>query len=247
MKTKNAKLSRAEVITLLLFVYPIELLLFFLFCLGRLFGRIKVLNEKGMPQPKSLHKTILISNHPSMLDVFLVPILLYRYFLLSPLKRAPLVVVDRANFYNSIWFWPLKAVMVPVDRGNKRNQVASLLIMKNAIEQGRIVVIFPEGGRTFKGKDGEFLYGKNGAKIRRLKNGVSLLVRKTSAEVICVGIKGTDKMLPNSEKRLWTYIIPWAKVTINIGNPIKFAATATKEEITQALSDELLSLVGKIS
>jgi 1-acyl-sn-glycerol-3-phosphate acyltransferase len=158
-----------------------------------------------------------------------------------------LIVADRINFYDKWWFLPFRSVMVPVDRGDRRKQAVALLKIRKAIERGRIVIIFPEGGRTFKGNPGEFLYSQMGNKIRFLREGVGLLVSKTGASVIPIGIKGSDEVVPNSRRRLWTRFVFWGRIKMCIGQPMTFSPEASRERITQEIAAKLLELVDEAS
>lgn len=246
-KTKQRALSFLEATALLLFAYPAGLLVGAWFLMGQLLGRLKILHEERMPGFGMFEKTIIVSNHPAVIDPFLIAFLLFRYYALSPLRHAPLIVADRLNFYDKWWFWPLKSVMVPVDRDDRRKQAMALLKIKKALDCGRLVIIFPEGGRTFKGNDGEFLYSQKGSKIRFLKAGLAFLVAKTGATILPVGIKGSDKVVPNSKRQLWTRFVYWEKIIMNVGDPMNIPPDTSREQITQQVAAKLLELIDEAS
>ena len=246
-KTKKTVPVLLEAASVLLFAYPLGLIVGFLGLVGRAFRCLKILHPERLSCLGKLDKVILVSNHPSVIDPFLIAILLSWYYALHPLRHAPLIVADRLNFYDSWWFWPFRSVMVPVDRDGDRKKAAALLRIKMAVECGRPIIIFPEGGRTFKGKDGEFLYSQKGAKIRFLQGGIGLLVRKTEATVIPIGIHGSDKVVPNSRKRLFTRFVFWKKITIVVGKPLKFDPKTPREQVTQEIASQLLNQIDEAS
>ncbi|MGA2417638.1 MAG: lysophospholipid acyltransferase family protein [Candidatus Staskawiczbacteria bacterium] len=246
-KTKQTAAVLSEAASVLLFAYPLGLLLGLLGLAGRMCGALRVLHPERLSCLEKLNKKILVAPHPSWIDPFLVAILIAWYYALHPLRHAPLIVADRLNFYDSWWFWPFRSVMVPVDRDSDRKKATALLRIKKAVDLGRPIVIFPEGGRTFKGKEGEFLYSQRGNKIRFLQGGIGLLVRKTEAAVIPIGIKGSDKAFPNSRERLITKFVPWKRITIAVGEPMRFDASTPRERVTQEIASTLLKLIDEAS
>ncbi|MDK1030330.1 MAG: lysophospholipid acyltransferase family protein, partial [Anaerolineae bacterium] len=112
--------------------------------------------------------------------------------------------------------------------------------IKEILNLGGIVVLFPEGGRTFKGEN--FSYSEKGKKIRQLKAGVGWLVLKTNSLIIPVWIDGAEKVLPNKRNRLYHCLPNFCnRVTVKIGKPIHIEGK-NKEEITQEIALSLLKL-----
>lgn len=236
-----------ETASILLFAYPLGLLLGMFGFLGKMCGALKVLHSERLACITNLNKIVIVSNHPSVIDPFLVAFLLAWYYVLHPLRHSPLIVADRLKFYDSWWFWPFRSVMVPVDRDSDRKKAVALLRIKKAIDLGRPIIIFPEGGRTFKGKEGEFLYSQKRNKIRFLQGGIGLLVRKTEATIIPIGIHGSDGVVPNSRHRLFTRFKPGIKIKIAVGEPMKFNANTPKERVTQEIASQILKLIDEAS
>ena len=228
-----------------LVIYPFGILLALVFLTLRATKYVKVFHWERFPHFKE--KTILVANHPSMFDPFLVAAMFFKAYLISPTKHGPLLVSDKSIFYDSwYWFW-LRPFLIPVNRKDKRSGAASFIMIKNALEQGRVVIIFPEGGRTFRGD--KFLYSKKGKFIRILEEGVALLVRKTGATVVPVWIEGTEKFLPNSDHKLFTGFKLFLKKSmhVKIGNPLYFTnpepqAVPSRAEIIQTIANALLQL-----
>ena len=246
-ETKQKTEALLSAVSILLFTYPLGLAIGLFGLIGRMCKSLKVLHAERLSCLEKLDKVIIVSNHPSIIDPFLIAILLSWYYAMNPLKYAPLIVADRLNFYDSWWFWPFRSVMIPVDRDSDRKKAAALLRIKKAAECGRPIIIFPEGGRTFKGEDGKFLYSKNGNKIRFLQGGIGLLVRRTKATVIPIGIHGSDHVVPNSKHRLFTRFIFWKKITIVVGEPVKFDSKTPREQVTQEIAVRLLKLTDETS
>lgn len=223
------------------FIYPAAVFLGFILKILCRRGLVKVLNEDRIPHFKE--KVIFVYNHPSMLDPLIVVGLLLNGFLFNPLKYGPLVVSDRKNIYDSWLFFLFRPFIIPVDRGG--NSDKSLLKIKRALDKGRRIIIAPEGGRTYAGK--EHLYSKKGKRIRVLKEGIGLLVAKTGASVLPIFIDGSDKVLPNYHGRLFHFGFRFHKITIKVGNLVSFEKRElekdnNKAEITKIVANCLLQL-----
>lgn len=226
--------------------YPFGVLLGLLFQILKGFGIIRVIHEDRLPI--NFDRRILVSNHPSVIDPWLAVALFFKEYFWTPLKRRPVIMADKKSFYDPWYFFGLRPAMVPVERGDRRKEAASLIKVAKVIEQGSPVIVFPEGGRTFKGKDGEFLCSPGGKKIRPFKGGVGLLAARTNALIIPIWIEGSDHVVPNSRKTLWTKLKIWRLfshgIDIKIGYPIdaRDFSGQNREEITQAIVISLLRL-----
>lgn len=223
---------------LLLVTYPIAMLIGFSFFLARAIGMIKVAHWERFPYWQK--KLIVVSNHPSLLETVLVPALFFNEYALSPFKYAPWSTPDSKNFYNRwYWFWA-RSRSVPIDRIHGDGN--SFMRLKAILDQGGIVVIFAEGGRTFRGK--EFLYSRKGKKIRKLKDGASLLVARTGASILPIWVEGTDVILPNNAAKLFDGVSLRGRATIKIGKVLQFGSMdgCLPQQITQKISNALLEL-----
>lgn len=248
-KRKRTVSSILSALSILLFALPLGTLLWLFGLAGKMCGALRVLHHEIMDCLDELDKKILAVSHPSWVDPFLVAFVLAWYYVRNPLKHAPLIVADRFNFYDCWWFWPFRSVMVPIDRNSDRKKALSLLRIREAVECGRPIIIFPEGGRTFKGEPGKFLYGSKGAKsrIRFLQEGIGFLVAKTGAIVIPIGIVGSDDAFPNSRERLFTKFVPWKRITISVGRPIIFPPGTPRGQITQEIAFQILAQIDEAS
>lgn len=129
-----------------------------------------------------------------------------------------------------LWEKPVTAYMmacmggIPVKRGAvDRNMLRTVTDM---LSKGEGVALFPEGTRS---KDG---------KIQSPHAGVGLLVQKSGAPVVPVGIVGTYEMLPSGAKR-----IKPAKLGVRVGKPMTFPPETSREEIARQVMDAIVALV----
>ncbi|NRX18209.1 1-acyl-sn-glycerol-3-phosphate acyltransferase [Clostridium beijerinckii] len=106
---------------------------------------------------------------------------------------------------------------IPI-KPNSADKEAITRVVK-ALKEGNDILIFPEGTRS-----------RTGAMIEG-KKGILLFARMAKAEIIPIGMSGTDKLLPISKSgdmgaEKWQH----ADVTINIGEKIVFPAKEKDED-----------------
>ena len=116
--------------------------------------------------------TILVANHPSLIDVVLLSVLVPR--LLCVAKRA----VGTNPFMGVV----ARSVILPVGAENL-GQVADCLAA------GWNVLVFPEGTRSPRGgSDAE-------PALHRFRRGAAQLALRTGAPIVCVGIRQSRRIL----------------------------------------------------
>lgn len=201
---------------------------------------VKVVHKERLRLPKDKRGVLIVSNHPSLLEPFLLPCLFFWKYVLHPIRLSPWALPDSNNYYNK-WYWAwLRVRLVPIDRENGKNALRSLRKVKKILDHGGIVIIFPEGGRTCNGD--KFFTSRCGKKLRTLKDGVGWLISKANPLVLPLWIKGADKTLPNKAGRLYhTFPRFWHKTTIKIGKAFRLNGI-NREEIIQEITLTLLKL-----
>lgn len=113
--------------------------------------------------------TLIIANHPSIMEPWTLIGLHARQYLWNP-NRIPWSTPDFGNFVNHWYGQWLLVRTIPVYRGSapKAQQWVDEVIA--ALERGETVIVFPEGGRTRSIKNGErYIYSKTGRTIRPFK------------------------------------------------------------------------------
>jgi 1-acyl-sn-glycerol-3-phosphate acyltransferase len=220
-------------------IYLFGALLAIVFLAMRLLKRIKVWHRERFPHFEG--NIIFVANHPSWIDPWLVAVLCAKGYLTNPFKLAPIIVADKKNFCESRWWKWMSPIMIAVDRDNKHSAATAFLRMREALKSERNIIIFPEGGRTFRGT--EFTTSPKGNRIRILTGGTALLVKKTEATVVPIWIDGSDNFYSNStEKGFFRKFNLTKRIFVKIGNRLHFHKSATREEIIQVISNSLLSL-----
>jgi len=223
-------------------VYTIGVLMAFLLYLFRALGIIRILHWERFPRRQG--NLIVVSNHPSLVEPILILALFFRDYLVHPFKFSPWSTPDKINYYDKwYWFW-LRPRTIPIDRSSVREELKAFFQMKKIVGSRGILVFFPEGGRTFKGK--EFFHSeKKRKKLRLFKQGVGWLILRTNALVLPIWVDGTEEFLPNLPNKLYhTFPRFWKKITIKIGEPLRFQKSEvnSREGITQKLITTLLNL-----
>jgi 1-acyl-sn-glycerol-3-phosphate acyltransferase len=237
-----------------------------LVCLLEAFGRIKFVHFNRFPIWEE--KLIIVSNHPSLLEPFLLPLMGFPWmnfpWVFSPLRLRvkfslrwlkelrkelsrpkrliPANVPDKGNFYDPLWMRVLQVVNIPVVRnGSTHGRIATISALVEVLENGGRVLIFPEGTRTYKAVKNPGGVKVNGQELGKLRDGAAWLALKTNAKILPVWVEGTDRVLPNNKFPLLRL---WHKVTIRIGDPLAVDGK-TRGEATTDITNSLLKLAGE--
>ncbi len=166
---------------------------------------------------------LLVANHQSFLDPLLVGLSTHRH--LSFLARKTLS--ERPLLW-TVLGW-LNAV--PIDHhGVGKEGIKTIL---HELEHGQAVVVFPEGTRTPDGK------------VQELKPGVQLLIKRTRAPIVPVGIAGAFQAWPRTQKlpTLAPLFLPAERGTlaVAVGEPLDagYFAALPRERLLTELADEI--------
>jgi 1-acyl-sn-glycerol-3-phosphate acyltransferase len=166
---------------------------------------------------------LLIANHQSFLDPLLLGLCTSR-----PLRY----LARRTLFKNPVFAWMIRALRaVPIDQEGVGKE--GLRTILDELQAGEAVVVFPEGERTHDGK------------MLPLKPGVHLLIRRTQAPIVPVGIAGAFEALPRSRTcpTLAPLFLPAGDGTIAVavGRPLNAAPFAALPR-DQALGELFVEL-----
>ena len=148
-----------------------------------------------------------MSNHVTLLDdLFLGPIIFFPQSLRS-YARIPYHAPEERNFYKvSIVSWFMKKTKcIPVVRGKGIYQEGVVRLIE-ALREGGVLHIFPEGTRTRSGEMGE------------PKAGIGRIVYESGALVVPMYHRGLDRVLPigSGAPRIGK------RIFVEIGEPLSF-------------------------
>lgn len=216
-----------SVLLFLVVAYPLGVVFiggFYL--LWRRLGFLKVYGEERLPRWPT--RMIYVGNHPSKtLQPVLLVGMFFRCFLVNPLRYSPYSVADRDNFYNSLWFRPFRRQIIPIDRRKKPGEtdLEGIAVMNRVASSGGNIIIYPEGGRTWK-HDARFVYVSPGGNvIRPLKAGFAEIARRYDYTVV----------------PYWTEVRGF-RVRVYFGDAITGVAQMDRKEIIARTMDRILSI-----
>jgi 1-acyl-sn-glycerol-3-phosphate acyltransferase len=189
--------------------------------------RPKVEGRENFPAKGAV---ILASNHLSVFDSFVIPLVVPRqvnflakeeYFQgRSPIKRLRTAVMRTIG-------------QIPVERGAARAGIAALEVASEVLERGGVFGIYPEGTRS------------RDLRLGRGHTGVGQLALTTNALVVPVALIGTEKIQAPGKK------LPRpSRVTVRIGKPLSFArydGMAASPAIRRAVTDEIMYAIMELS
>jgi 1-acyl-sn-glycerol-3-phosphate acyltransferase len=151
--------------------------------------RWRATGQHNMPEAGGV---LLVCNHLSFLDVFLLGIPLRRP--LNYVARSTLFVFGVGAFIRSVGGFPIQR-----DGMGASGMKETLRRLRN----GGIVTLFPEGTRS---PDGE---------LGRLKSGIAVLVARAGVPLVPAGLAGTFEVWPRSRR----FPVPHP-IRIHYGRPI---------------------------
>jgi len=186
----------------------------------RAIARVRVEGLDDLPTSGPL---IVATNHMSNADPPLVG-----GWLLPALKRRPTFLAKEAIFVGPLGLFLDSLGAEPVKAGS--SDIGAYRAAKALLDRGGVVVIMPEGTRSYDGV------------LSRPKPGVSLLATRTGAPVLPVGVSGTDRLLRRGQR------LPHvgASVTMRVGRPFHLRLPEGSER-RSALADADDELMRRIA
>ena len=162
---------------------------------------------------------IIAPNHISVLDSFVVPLVLPRR----------ITYVGKAEYlddWKTRFLFPAMG-MIPIDRTGGDAAAAALDAAAGLLEAGELFGIYPEGTRS---RDGVLHKGHTG---------VARLALRTGAPIVPVGIIGTDAVQPPDAK----FPLPFRRVHIRFGRPVdpgRYGGRADDRMVLRQITDEVV-------
>lgn len=158
---------------------------------------------------------IYICNHLSNLDPPIVA---------SVLPRRALFLAKRELFNNPLGTFLLKGWgAYPVSRYSA--DLRALRWVRAMLEDGRAVVMFPEGTRS-----------RNMEGLKKGHVGAALVASQSEATIVPIGFYGTDKL-----QNILKVFVPIAKIRMSVGRPFKIAAGVSGRAELEAATQEMMA------
>ncbi|NJC66505.1 1-acyl-sn-glycerol-3-phosphate acyltransferase [Planosporangium flavigriseum] len=182
----------------------------------------------GLENVPATGPVIMASNHLSVIDSFIIPIMMARpvYFLAKneyfegPVMRTIMTGLNQ----------------IPVDRSGGRASLMALDAALPVLRDGQVLGIFPEGTRSPDGR------------LYRGRPGVAKLALDAGATVLPVGLLGTERIQPIGAR--WPRV--GATVEMRVGEPLDLSPwrdvtvdSRVLREIAAALMAEIQKLTGQ--
>ena len=249
---RNNKISKFKI---LLAAWTGGLLLGIVYWILRLFRRIEVhgfdyekLKSIRRQMKEEKRGLVVVSNHPSMAETIFISGMFFPYFLFDA-ELIPHATPDR-KFYNAWWFAPVRAASISIPRGEEKGSATAVKKMMYLLRSGFALVLFAEGGRTYKGNNFKALMGSN-RKIRKIPGGIGRILEKSDPIILPIWTYGGDKFMPNPEYNSDRRYFPKAnlkeKVIICVGKPVSYDELSKKSHMGDAmdiLEDTILRISG---
>lgn len=142
---------------------------------------------------------IIISNHPSMPETFFIPMMFFVAYLLNPRAMPISTPDDRLYYRNDLSLF--RPLCIPVKRDDPSGVGALDFIRKalKVLDDGGSIMLFPEAGRTHKGKEFR-TKGKN--RIRKFAKGILSLLKSRKSKrrlIVPVWVKNGESLMKNVE------------------------------------------------
>jgi 1-acyl-sn-glycerol-3-phosphate acyltransferase len=189
--------------------------------LARFVYRPRIEGAKNVPRKGPI---ILASNHLSFIDSFVIPMFAPRpvYFLA---KSSYFDGKGIKGWFSRQFFTAIGAT--PVQRGAGQAALDALDQQRRILQSGRAIALYPEG-RLYKGR-----------------TGVAFLALETGAQVVPVGLVGTNEAMPVGAK--WPKFSP--RMTIRYGEPLDLShhGPASSGRARRLATDEIMSAIHALS
>jgi 1-acyl-sn-glycerol-3-phosphate acyltransferase len=173
---------------------------------------------------------ILVSNHISAGDTFLLPAMIKRRLTFP----AKVELFHGQGFRGKVLTWFLRGVgQVPMDRSGGRASATSMESVLGVLREGQLLGIYPEGTRSPDGR------------VYKGKTGVARLVLQAGVPVVPVGMIDTQ-FVPSRFFGIPTMRRP----KIRIGKQLDFSAYAEAgkdRDVLRWITDEIMNAVMELS
>ncbi|HYP04528.1 MAG TPA: lysophospholipid acyltransferase family protein [Cyanobium sp.] len=201
--------------------------LFFLLVVRPLLGLVIGLNVRGAQHLPRRGPALVLANHNSHLDVFVL-LCLFPIALLPQLRAVAAADYFLANRALA-WFSRKVVGILPIDRQVRSGHHDPLLPVEQALDQGQIVILFPEGTR---GEPEAF---------SPLRSGVAHLARRhPSLPCIPVFLHGLGKALPRGEALLVPFFCD-----VVVGDPFRW--NGDRRAFMAELQQRMTSLAAELA
>jgi 1-acyl-sn-glycerol-3-phosphate acyltransferase len=188
-------------------------------CLWGAWSRVTIVGAANLRKHKV---AVYASNHTSYMD--------------TPIIFATLPFQFRILAKKSLWGWPFigwylqRSGQMPIDTDNPHATLSSLGGGVKALRSGMPLFVFPEGGRTAKGRLQPFL------------SGAAYLAIRAQVPLVPLALRGGYDLLPIHTRHLYP-----CKLTLHVGEPIETRGMTVRQidELTEQLRERIQEMLGE--
>jgi 1-acyl-sn-glycerol-3-phosphate acyltransferase len=190
------------------------------------FGRVEVEGlERLRSDPRVSGPLVVVANHVSNIDPPLVG-----GWLARGLGRRLAFLAKEQLFRGLVGRFMLAQGMIRVRAG--RSDVDALRTARSVLDRGGVIVVFPEGTRSFDGVVGE------------AHAGAAMLASRPGTWVVAAGVGDTDRLMPRGERlpRFGT------RVLLRVGEPFQVTLDPAlpRRAALEAASEELMGHIAEL-
>ncbi len=195
--------------------------------LTRLIYRPRIEGRGNIPRKG---KVIFASNHLSFIDSLIIPMFAPR----------PVYFLAKSSYFEGTGFrgWVSKHFFTaigatPVERGAGQAALDALDQQRRILASGRAIALYPEGTRSLDGR------------LYKGRTGVAFLALEEGAQVVPVGLVGTNEAMPVGAKMPSRH----PRVTVRYGKPIDLAhlGPASSGKARRLATDEIMAAIHELS
>jgi 1-acyl-sn-glycerol-3-phosphate acyltransferase len=166
---------------------------------------------------------ILASNHASYADPFFVG--------LGVIRRIN-YLAKKELFSNKFYSYFLRNLFrtIPIDR--EQMERATLRTIYQLLKANEILLMFPEGTRSFDGQ------------LQEAKIGIGMIAYNTQVPIIPVYVKGSHEILPRNAKRIY-----FKSCSVNFGPPVElkqFYKEKKSKELYKTISEKIMEAIAQL-
>ncbi len=195
--------------------------------LARLLYRPRIEGRGNIPRTG---KVIFASNHLSFIDSLIIP-------MFSP---RPVYFLAKSSYFDGKGFkgWVSRQFFTaigatPVERGAGQAALDALDQQRRILHSGRAIALYPEGTRSLDGR------------LYKGRTGVAFLALEEGAQVVPVGLIGTNEAMPVGAK----FPKRHPRVTVRYGEPIDLShlGAANSGRARRQATDEIMAAIHALS
>lgn len=193
---------------------------FVIWILSHTIYRVQHNNINNLPEEGGC---VVVANHISFFDALLLagsfkrPL---RFVMYEPIYRLPVL--------NS-FFKAVGAIPIDSKKANPKVYEESFVTIKELLENGEVLCLFPEGGLTPDGEIAEF------------KRGIEKIISETPVPVLPTAIQGLWGSMFSRKNKVRFPRLTWSKLNVNVGEllqPEEITAAKLEKEVKKLRGDK---------